>query len=314
MASASRKQDLRTGGAWTPLQRVKNDLFWLLAAVAIAASHHLPPRALRALGRALGRVAHALARRPRRTALANVALVFPGLDPRSRRALVRRCFATLGEFVGDTVAVLGGRGGPPAPALTLQARAVIEQARGEGRGVVFASAHLGPWERVAASLAGAGVPLVTLARESYDPRFSRLYERLRAKGGVRVIWRGAPGAAARILRTLRNGEVLGVPMDLRSRVASIDAPFLGHHAPTALGPARIALRTRAPVVVGTVAPDREGTLVVSATRIAAEDLGPDAAGALALTTRINDELSRRILAIPHAWVWMHPRWTAPREL
>ena len=53
------------------------------------------------------------------------------------------------------------------------------QARREGRGVLFPSAHLGPWERVAPSLVACGVPLVTLARESYDPRFSRLYERLR---------------------------------------------------------------------------------------------------------------------------------------
>jgi Kdo2-lipid IVA lauroyltransferase/acyltransferase len=314
MTSASCRPDLRTGGAWTPLQRAKNDLLWALASLALGASRYLPLRALRVLGRALGSVAHALARPARRTALANVALALPSLDLPSRRALVRKSFMTLGELAGEAVAVLGSRGGPPPLDLTPQARAVLDQACGEGRGVVFASAHLGPWERVAASLAREGVPLVTLARESYDPRFSRLYQRLREKGGVRVIWRGAPGAAARIVRTLRKGEVLGMPMDLRSRVASIDAPFLGHEAPTALGPALIALRARAPVVVGTVAPGDNGALVVSATRIATDDLRPDPQGTRTLTTRINDELSRRILALPHAWVWMHPRWTAPTAL
>ena len=160
-------------------------------------------------------------------------------------------------------------------------------------------------------MVAAGVPLVALVRESYDPRLSCIYERVRNAGGVRVIWRGTPTATARIVRTLRNGELLGVPMDLRARVASIDAPFMGHEAPTALGPARIALRVRAPVVVATVAPGNHEALVVSATRIMADDLRPDPAGARTLTTRINDELSRRILALPHAWVWMHPRWTAP---
>jgi hypothetical protein len=61
---------------------------------------------------------------------------------------------------------------------------------------------------------------------------------------VDVIWRSRPGASARILRALRGGHVLGVPMDLRSRVPSCDAPFLGRVAPTPVGPARIALRTR----------------------------------------------------------------------
>ena len=59
---------------------------------------------------------------------------------------------------------------------------------------------------------------MTIARESYDPRLSRIYERLRGGHGVDVIWRARPGASARILRALRSGRVLGVPMDLRSRV------------------------------------------------------------------------------------------------
>ena len=99
-------------------------------------------------------------------------------------------------------------------------------------------------------------------------------------------------------------------MDLSSRVPSCDVPFLGHLAPTAVGPARIALRTRAAVVVGTAAPGPDGGLVITATRIDSSGLPYDDDGARELTTRINAELSQRILALPHAWVWMHDRWSA----
>jgi lauroyl/myristoyl acyltransferase len=99
-------------------------------------------------------------------------------------------------------------------------------------------------------------------------------------------------------------------MDLRSRVPSCDVPFLGHPASTAIGPARIALRARAAVVVGTAAPGPERSLVITATRIDSAGLLPDDVGALELTTRINAELSRRILDLPHGWVWMHDRWIA----
>jgi KDO2-lipid IV(A) lauroyltransferase len=180
----------------------------------------------------------------------------------------------------------------------------MDDARALGRGVVFASAHLGPWERVAATLATHGVPLTTLAREAYDPRLTELYDRLRTSRGVRAIYRGRPGAAARILRVLKRGGVLGVPMDLRSRVPSIDVPFLGTPAPTPVGPARIALRTGAPVVVGTYAAGDAITM----TRIQTGDLSADGAGERELTTRINDALSARILALPEAWVWPHKRW------
>jgi Kdo2-lipid IVA lauroyltransferase/acyltransferase len=302
--------DVRLGGRWTGRQRRKNDALWALASLALAAVRLLPLTALRALGRALGAVAYQLAGRARSTATANVARVYPALGASERGDLVRASFVTLGEALGETVGLLrdGDRRPPPLP-ISDDARAVLAAAREEGRGVVFASAHLGPWERVAASLVSAGVPLTTIARESYDPRFSRLYERLRAACGVRVIWRGSPGAPTRIVRTLRAGGVLGIPMDLRSRVPCCASPFLGHEAPTPVGPAHIALRTGAAVVVGTVAPGPELRLSITATRIETADLNRTGTGAArVLTSRINAELSRRILALPQAWVWMHDRW------
>ncbi len=318
------RPDLRTGGDWTPLQRAKNDAIWALGTIALAAARRLPLGCLRPLGRGLGSAAHALAGDARRTALANVARVFPYVDERQRRALVYRSFVTMGELLADTVALLRPRGGPLLD-LTPEARAVFDEALREGRGVVLASAHLGPWERVAASLVAAGIPFAALARESYDPRFARIYDALRGARGVRVVWRASPGAAAGIVRTLRKGGVLGIPMDLRARVASCDAPFLGHAAPTAVGPARIALRTGAAVVVSTVAPGRpvgERPRAARDHRHAHSDGEPQHSGceedsgarARALTTHINRELSRRILALPHAWVWMHERWTTEERV
>jgi KDO2-lipid IV(A) lauroyltransferase len=311
-AAAAVVRDLRAGGAWTLAQRTKNDVLWALSCLALAGPGRLPLSALRALGRGIGTAAHALAVGARRTADVNVARVFPGLDAREQRRLVRRCFVTLGELLGETVAALRIGGGPPLLEVSREAREILTEARSEGRGVLFPSAHLGPWERVAASLVACGVPLVTLARESYDPRFSRLYDRLRGGHGVGVVWRSSPGAAARILRTLRAGHVLGAPMDLRSRVPSRSVRFLGHAAPTPIGPARIALRVRCPVVVGTAVPAVDGRpsapWCVTATRIPMDDLDSGGDAELELTARINDELSRRILAAPHAWVWMHDRW------
>jgi len=318
--------DLRAGGAWSRRRRIKNDAIFGAATVALALSRALPLRGLRVVGRGLGALVHAVAGKARRTALSNVMRVFPDMPDAARRALVRKTFVTMGELLADAVALLrpAAEGGALLE-LTAGARAVIDEARREGRGVLFASAHLGPWERVAASLVAAGLPFAALARESYDPRFSLLYEKLRGARGVQMVWRsnaGAAGAGA-VLRTLRRGGVLGVPMDLRSRVVSCDAPFLGHLAPTPVGPARIALRAGAAVVVGTVAPGPPGgaRFVITATRIPTDDLAAResqprnarAAADLELTARINRELSSRIHALPHAWVWMHERWPVPAE-
>lgn len=320
MADEAFKADLRLGGTWTRGQRAKNDAIWALASLSLAAVRVVPAGLRGGLGGLLGAIAYVAARGQRRQALANVARALPQLDPSARRALVRRCFRTLGTFLGETIDLLGGAHALARLPLTLEAAATLERARHQGRGVLFASAHLGPWERVAASIAATGIPFAVLTRDSYDPRFSRAQNQMRRAAGIAVIRRtsGVPTSATLgILRALRRGEVVGVAMDLRTRVASCDAPFLGTPASTAVGPARIALRTGAPVVVGSAAPrdgGRQDEFVVTATRIATEDLAHSAEDARQLTERINAEISRRIFAMPHAWVWMHARWGIEGEL
>ena len=306
--SAENAGDLREGGTWTPAQARKNAALYALVRIAVVVLVPLPVRLLRALGRGIGLVAYAVFKSARRTAHANVAHAMPHLSRRAGRALVRRAYVGLGAHLGDATALLDPRARFTPLLFDDEARALMEAARAEGRGVLFASAHLGPWERVALTLVAGGVPLTTIAREGYDPRLTALYDRLRTPRGLRVIYRGQPGAAARIVRTLKRGGVLGMPMDLRSRVPSIDVPFLGRDAPTAVGPARIALRTGAAVVIGTAAKTLEGELCVTVRRIFTEDLVKGPVGELALTRRMNDELSARIRALPEEWVWMHPRF------
>lgn len=305
-------RDLREGGSWTLAQRAKNDVLFLLVEASLATLGRLPPGALRVAGRALGVLARTLVPAARRTAERNVALAFPELDEAARHALVARAYRTLGECLGDAVSMLDPRREVPPLPFAPGARETLDRAVASGRGVVLASAHLGPWERVAGTLASAGFPFTAVAREAYDPRLTRLYHRLRGGRGVATIYRGAPGSGAALLRALRRGGVLGVPMDLASRVPSVEVPFLGVPARTPVGPARLALRTGAVVVVGTAAPGSSaGDLTVAVTPVRASDLAPDAEGERVLTARINEQLSRAIRALPEAWIWMHPRFGGP---
>ncbi len=307
-ASTGPSRDLREGGRWTAAQAVKNALVYAAVSGALRALAPWPEAWLRRFGRAVGRLAHALGPATRSVATANLARAMPALSAEARTALARTSYEELGAHLAELLLPLSGRSLSPLP-LEDAARSHFTAALREGRGVVFLSAHLGPWERVAASLVAAGLPLTALARESYDPRFTKLFDKLRAALGVPVLYRGATGAPARIVRTLKAGRILGIPMDLRSRVPSVTVPFLGHPAETAVGPARIALRTGAAVLVGTAARADPGAgLQITATPIAVSDLEAGRDGERELTTRINEELSRRILAMPEAWLWMHPRF------
>lgn len=300
-------RDLREGGAWSPLQTLKNDVIWFVASALLFVIARTPKETLVRVGRALGAIVHALAWGLRHRARENVALAFPEKASSDVSALARASFANLGENLARAVS---DRDLLP---MHEASRAILREALDEGRGVVLPSAHLGPWERLAATLAGNGFPLTAVVRESYDPRFDRVTSEARDRAGFATIARGAPGAATRIVRTLRQGRVLGIPMDLKTRAESVVVPMLGALARTPVGPARIALRTGAPVVVCTVEPDETGALAVTCTRLERRDETPaiGAAGAGAekeLTARINDELSRRILCAPEHWLWMHDRF------
>jgi KDO2-lipid IV(A) lauroyltransferase len=310
------RPDLREGGTWTRAQRLKNDAIVVLLRATLAVVVPLPRAILRRLGQAVGLFAFFALPWLRRGARANFARALPDVPPRTAQVALRRAYLSLGAHLGDALASLDPRR-PLVPlpvsndALQLLVRAREHEAPGQARrGVLFASAHLGPWERVAATLVARGVPMTVLARETYDPRLASIYERLRAGRGVSAIYRGHPGAPMRIARTLRTGGVLAVPMDLRSRVPSVEVAFLGQPTQVPVGPARIALRMGAAVVVGTVAPDpaERGGLVITCTEIDTADLQPDDAGERELTARLAKELSNRIRALPEQWVWMHDRW------
>lgn len=290
--------DVREGGRWTLAQRAKNDVLYVAIEAALALATRVPSRVLRHAGRAVGAVAHAFVPSAKRIARDNVANAFPEMSEREVRALVRRNYRRLGERLAEAVASLDVRREIEPLPFADGALETLRDALSEGRGMVFASAHLGPWERVAATLVAAGLPFTAIAREAYDPRLTPIYDRLRGGRGVRVIYRSEPGSAAKLLRTLRSGGMLGIPMDLASRVPSVEVPFLGVPAKTPVGPAKLAVRTGAAVVVGTIG--RLGT--ITATRIERSSDCVD------LTARINEELGRRIREIPEEWVWMHPRF------
>jgi KDO2-lipid IV(A) lauroyltransferase len=306
--------DLRQGGTWTRAQTFKNDLILIAVRCGLGLLVPLPPALLRNVGRTLGLIAFALLWRVRRTACSNIARAFPEIGARQAAAIARRAYVALGGHLGDALASLDSRNPLVPLPVDEEALGVLSRAgrgaKGEPRGILFASAHLGPWERVAATLVDRGVPMTVLARETYDPRLSSIYDRLRARRGVPAIYRGLPGAPTRIVRTLRTGGALAVPMDLRSRVPSVEATFLGQRARLPVGPARIALRMGAAVVVGTVAPDPTvpGGLRIRCTEVPTSDLLPGDAGERELTARLAFELSRRIRELPGEWVWMHDRF------
>ncbi len=194
-------------------------------------------------------------------------------------------------------------GSVPETKVSATARRTLDEALALGRGVIFVTAHLGSWELMAATLARLGYPIHTVAKRSYDDRFTKMIETARSRFGVRAVYRGDPGAAAAMLRVLRGNGILGFLIDQDTDVPSVFAPFFGKPAKTPSGPAVFALRTGAPIVVGTIS--RKGGTPMHRIDIVQAAQGSDVYDTTAALNRL---LEARIRRHPSEWVWFHRRW------
>jgi Kdo2-lipid IVA lauroyltransferase/acyltransferase len=299
-------RDVRTGGRWTRVQRAKNFVLYVLLRLALALADRLPRTVLLALGRAAGFVAHGLLAASRRNAEQNVCLAL-GCAP---EAVVKACFVRAGENLMTCLLLRR----PGVRALDLidvpdEARARIESALAAGRGAVFVSAHLGPFEAIAAAVTELGYPSTVVVRESYDPRLDPLVDRHRLARGVGVIHRGAPGAASRIVRALRRGQLVGFLPDLGGRVQSVEVPFLGQSFSFPIGPQRIARRAAAPLLIGVLASSRNRS---DRLQLEVHEFALETGNEQQLTQRVAITLGGAIARLPEHWLWMARAPALPR--
>lgn len=295
------RRDLRRGGNWSYAQRVKNDAIYWTIRGGLQLADWLPESQLLAVGRMVGDSLHAWAPGLRQRARQRLARTSTRLDP---GAVTRESFARAGENL--MLALLLRRDGVKASdfvTLGAHARTELEAALAPGRGVVFVSAHLGPFELIAARVAELGLNPVVVVRESYDPRLDPIVDLHRSRSGVRVVHRGRPGATARVLRFLKSGHPVGFLVDLPTRVRSLELPFLGEQIPIPVGPQRLAQLTGAPLLVGTL--ERiSGESAISRPRFDLEIRRVRGSGWKDLTRRVSGELERSILSRPEDWPWM----------
>jgi len=254
-----------------------------------------------------GAIVHSLEREGRRRTLRNLRWVYG--DSAGTRRMARRVYRELGRSAADLARLERADGGGLGRLVTVRGFGRLEEALRTGRGVVGITAHLGNWELMAAYLGSRGVPLTALAASLFHPGLDERLRRLRARYGVRSLYRSEPGCLRESYRLLARGEMLGVLMDLRCGEGSFRTDFLGRPAPTVLGPVRLARRTGSillPMACWRVEGNSYRIEIDRPLSIDPERRGEEAAREDA--RRCTAALERFIRAAPDQWVWMHDRW------
>lgn len=185
----------------------------------------------------------------RRAARINIPLCLPALAGAQQRRLLRECLIETGKLFCETGALWHW---PPQRLLTLvkaiSGEEQVKAAAAQGRGVIFATPHLGSWEMM--GLYGSTrFPVTSLFRPPRLAALGALIRRSRERLGAKLVPVDAGGVRA-LYQSLARGETVGILPDQdpgpgKGRFA----PLFGVQANTMTLLSRLAIRTGAPVFI-----------------------------------------------------------------
>jgi KDO2-lipid IV(A) lauroyltransferase len=294
-------------------KRLKRGLRSLLVRSTIRLASLLPLRAALVLGTLVGRAGWWLAPQNRRDMLAHLAVAFPGKSLAERQAIGRAALVHLAWLAAEVVAIrsIASRL-EEYVSFAPGAEETLKRAMARGRGLVYLTGHVGNWELMARRVAAAGISCATIAKAGHDPALTALIEEMRADGQVETLWREDPSTARAMIRCFKQGKLLGILIDQDTRVQGVFVPFFGRPAFTPRAAGDLAVRFKAPVVVGWCrrrGPRPGDGHEIQVVELPHEEEPADReAESLRITaagTRVLEEAIRRT---PAEWVWMHQRW------
>ena len=179
----------------------------------------------------------------------------------------------------------------------------FEEALLRGKGVLFATAHLGNWELSAFAHALMAQPMNVVVRPLDNKRIDDVVESYRALSGNTLIQKKE--AARSILKALAQNEAVGILIDQNASLdQGVFVDFFGVPACANVAFAKIAGRSGAAVIPGfALWSEAEKKYVLRFYPIV--EITGDAA---ADTASIQKQLERAIREYPDQWLWIHRRW------
>lgn len=272
----------------------------------------LPVRVGYAIARAGGVLAYVAWPGGRRRCIDNMRHVSGG-DERLARRYARRSFENYVVYLVDFLRFTG------TTPEEIRQRVVFDewntlQAHRSGNGIVFVTMHFGNWDLGAAILALSGFPIAVIADRFPNERLNRLVLGAREHLGMTIIPADRMGPG--ILRALRRNDVVAVLSDIPAPDRGVEVEFFGGTVAVSDGPARIALRTGASVVVGAlprITPwsDRVAGVVAPVTFTPTGQTEHDVR---ALTQAIFGHLEQIVRRYPDQWYIFRHLWVADARL
>jgi KDO2-lipid IV(A) lauroyltransferase len=175
------------------------------------------------------------------------------------------------------------------------------------QGAVFISGHFANWEVMAAVICRRPVDCLVTYRALNNPHIDRRINKVRHEYGIGVLTPKGLGTRE-LMRALSAGRSVALMNDQKFN-KGLAAPFFGHDAMTAPGPARLALKYDVPIIpVSTLrtGPARFRVTIHEPIRPEPGLEGDEAVKDCVF--KITEFIEAEVRANPEQWFWQHRRW------
>lgn len=251
--------------------------------------------------------------RRRRTARRNAARVL-GVSAESRdaRRTAREMFRSYGLYWADFFALNGRLGENVSRFTTFEGLENLEEAVAEGKGVVFATAHLGSWDVGGTALASIEslASFSAIVEPVVTEKSEEEMKEMRRKRGLNVIPLGRP---LKIGRALRRKEVVFFVADRTINGEGVEVEFFSRPAEVPKGPAYWSLKTGAPVVPGFCVRDGKRFICYVDPAVEFEASGDQDRDIRELSARMVAAFEKYIGRYPPQWCMLQQVWTPDED-
>jgi len=174
--------------------------------------------------------------------------------------------------------------------------------------LIYVAGHFGNWEIVGYTLATLGFPCYAVARPLDNPYINEYIMGVRERAGLRILHK--KGAARTMDEVLAAGEVLSFLADQDAGRKGMFVDFFGRPASTYKSIGLMAMRYKAPVIVGYGRRLGEGfNFEIGIQRIIHPHEWADKDDPLRwITQTYTTALEEAIRRAPEQYLWVHRRW------
>ncbi|MDD5155393.1 MAG: lysophospholipid acyltransferase family protein [Candidatus Omnitrophica bacterium] len=270
----------------------------------------MPAGWLYGFARGIGSLGYRFAAKQRKIALDSLRIAF-GQEKTAQELeqIARDCFILIAKsgveliFLMDRPHLLRQR-------VAIEGKANLDAGLSRGKGVILVSAHFGNFPLLMAKLSLEGYKIGGIMRYMRDARVEKIFLNKRQRLGIKTIYSQPRNVCVETtIRSLRNNEVVFIPLDQNFGTAGVYVDFFGKKAATATGPVVLAQRTGASIIPCFIIRQKDDSHKIIFEKAMELKTGPGpqetVAGNIQTLTGIIESYIRRY---PAEWGWIHKRW------